>query len=94
MIDVQLLTDMYYAAPELWYLLAGAVLALVTVIVWEAIKILRLRQKTIFSTETANVTQRRCMPRGTVILRLFIRTKKSTTREKAFWNIVRVDWRL
>ena len=29
MIDVQLLTDMYYAAPELWYLLAGAVLALV-----------------------------------------------------------------
>ena len=48
MIDVQLLTDMYYAAPELWYLLAGAVLALVTVIVWEAIKILRLRQKNYF----------------------------------------------
>ena len=48
MIDVQLLTDMYYAAPELWYLLAGAVLALVTVIVWEAVKILRLRQKNYF----------------------------------------------
>ena len=48
MIDVQLLTDMYYAAPELWYLLAGAVLALVAVIVWEAVKILRLRQKNYF----------------------------------------------
>ena len=94
MIDVQLLTDMYYAAPELWYLLAGAVLALMRSLCGKRSKSSGCGKKTIFSTETVNVTQRRCMPRGTVILRLFIRTKKSTTREKVFWNIVRVDWRL
>lgn len=39
---------MYYAAPELWHLMAAVFLALLGVLVWELFKILRLRQKNYF----------------------------------------------
>ena len=48
MVDFELLTDMYYAAPELWYALAIIILFLVIVIVVEFFKILRLKQKIYF----------------------------------------------
>ena len=48
MIDFELLTDMYYAAPELWYALIFLVLVLIVIIISELFKILRLKQKNYF----------------------------------------------
>lgn len=48
MIDFELLTDMYYAAPELWYALAFAAVAMLGVIFTELFRILHLRQKNYF----------------------------------------------
>lgn len=46
--DSELLTDMYYAVPELWHLLGAVLAALLGVLVWELFKILQLRQKNYF----------------------------------------------
>lgn len=43
-----LLTDMYYAAPELWYAIAAVFVLLCGVLLWEMIRILKLKQKNYF----------------------------------------------
>lgn len=43
-----LLTDMFYAAPELWYFLGFVFAAMLTVLAYAGIKILKLRQKNYF----------------------------------------------
>ncbi len=43
-----LLTDMYYAAPELWYVLGVIAVFLILIIFWEIIQILKLKQKNYF----------------------------------------------
>lgn len=48
MIDWTLINDMYYAAPEFWYGLAAIAGFLIIVILWEQLRILRLRQKNYF----------------------------------------------
>lgn len=48
MIDWPLLADMYYAAPELWFLLAILLSTLFVIIILQAIKILKLKQKNYF----------------------------------------------
>ncbi|MBE6445459.1 MAG: PAS domain-containing protein [Alphaproteobacteria bacterium] len=48
MIDWLFLSDMYYAAPELWYVLGGIIVVLLAVIVIELLHILRLKQKNYF----------------------------------------------
>ena len=48
MFDFELLTDMYYAAPELWYAIAGIFGLLLALLVWELFKILKLRQRNYF----------------------------------------------
>lgn len=44
----ELLQDMFYAAPELWYILGAAFAALLAFLMYNGVKILKLRQKTIF----------------------------------------------
>ncbi|MBE6448741.1 MAG: PAS domain S-box protein [Alphaproteobacteria bacterium] len=48
MIDWVLLSDMYYAAPEVWYILSSILLLMFTIVVWQAFQILRLKQKNYF----------------------------------------------
>ena len=43
-----LLLDMFYAAPELWYLIFGVFLLLLGVLIYSEIKILKLTQKNYF----------------------------------------------
>ncbi len=43
-----LLTDMFYAAPELWYFLGFVFAAMLTILAYAGIKILKLRQKNYF----------------------------------------------
>jgi len=48
MIDWLFITDMYYAAPELWYALGSVFLFMFAVVVWQSINILKLKQKNYF----------------------------------------------
>ncbi len=48
MIDWVLLSDMYYAAPEVWYILSSILLLMFAIVVWQAFQILRLKQKNYF----------------------------------------------
>lgn len=48
MMNTALLTDMYYAAPELWYLITGVAGLMLALIAVELIKILKLKQKNYF----------------------------------------------
>lgn len=48
MTDFNLLSDMYYAAPEIWYVLAFVFIVLSVVILVELFKILKLKQKNYF----------------------------------------------
>ena len=65
----ELLQDMFYAAPELWYILGAAFASLLAFLMYNGVKILKLRQK------------RFTLPK-TVISPLFIPTKKSMIRAK------------
>ena len=44
----ELLQDMFYAAPELWYILGAAFAALLAFLMYNGVKILKLRQKNYF----------------------------------------------
>lgn len=44
----ELLLDMFYAAPELWYILFGVIFVLAAIIVWFYYNILKLKQKNYF----------------------------------------------
>ena len=48
MTDFNLLSDMYYAAPEIWYVLAAIFVILFAVIMVELFRILKLKQKNYF----------------------------------------------
>lgn len=48
MTDFNLLSDMYYAAPEIWYVLAAIFVILFLVILFELFRILKLKQKNYF----------------------------------------------
>lgn len=48
MVDWSLLVDMYYAAPELWYLLMALIILLLFFILLQTIQILKLKQKNYF----------------------------------------------
>ena len=48
MTDFNLLSDMYYAAPEIWYALAFVFIVLLLVILFELFRILKLKQKNYF----------------------------------------------
>lgn len=48
MIDWTLISDMYYAAPELWYALGAIAAIMAAVILFELLRILKLRQKNYF----------------------------------------------
>ena len=48
MIDFNLLSDMYYAAPEIWYVLAAVFVILFVIIMVELFRILKLKQKNYF----------------------------------------------
>ena len=44
----ELLQDMFYAAPELWYILGAAFASLLAFLMYNGVKILKLRQKNYF----------------------------------------------
>lgn len=46
--DINLLINMYYAAPELWFTIAGAAAFLVVIAIYQFVKILKLKQKNYF----------------------------------------------
>ena len=48
MIDWTLISDMYYAAPEFWYALGAIAAIMAAVILFELLRILKLRQKNYF----------------------------------------------
>ena len=48
MIDIALLSDMYYAAPELWYICGAIMVLLLMILIGQLFKILRLKQKNYF----------------------------------------------
>ena len=48
MTDFNLLSDMYYAAPEIWYVLAAVFVILFAIIMVELFRILKLKQKNYF----------------------------------------------
>ncbi|MBQ9732272.1 MAG: PAS-domain containing protein [Alphaproteobacteria bacterium] len=48
MTDWPLLVDMYYAAPDLWYLIGGIVLSLLIILIFQSIEILKIKQKNYF----------------------------------------------
>ena len=48
MINWLLLTDMYYAAPELWYSIGFFIIAMLAFIIIELLQILKLKQKNYF----------------------------------------------
>ena len=48
MIDIALLSDMYYAAPELWYICGAVMFLLLMILIGQLFKILRLKQKNYF----------------------------------------------
>ena len=46
--DINLLINMYYAAPELWYTLLGVAAVLVLLLIYQLYRILKLKQKNYF----------------------------------------------
>lgn len=46
--DINLLINMYYAAPELWYTIGGAAVLLSGIAIYQLFKILKLKQKNYF----------------------------------------------
>ena len=80
-----LLIDMFYAAPELWYTLGLGLAVLLILMGAQGINILKLRQKNYF----ANVMPKHSMRPKTVILLLFIPTRKSMTPAKRLKNAAR-----
>ena len=49
-----LLTNMFYAAPELWYLIAAVFILLLLLLFYSSILILKLRQKNYFANRESN----------------------------------------
>ena len=78
-----LLIDMFYAAPELWYTLGLGLAVLLILMGAQGINILKLRQKNYF------LNRDRSMRPKTVILLLFIPTRKSMTPVKRLKNAAR-----
>ena len=73
----ELLQDMFYAAPELWYILGAAFAALLAFLMYNGVKILKLRQKNYFLNR-----DRERYAETLYASPLFIPTKKSMIRAK------------
>ena len=89
-----LLIDMFYAAPEFWYVLGGVFLAMLVMLCVLSIRVLKARQRNYFLNRDRERYAERFMPPRTAILRLFIRMKKSTIRAKILLSTVPAGWPL